>query len=94
MSVLKHVGIMSVAKIMAVMGLVFGFIMGLFAGMLTSVLGALVPGGGGMAAGIGIMSIILATIFGAIGGFIYGAVLAFLYNIFAGLVGGIELELA
>jgi uncharacterized membrane protein len=94
MTVLKHVGVVSVAKIMAVMGLVFGFIMGIFAGILTSALGAIVPGGGGLAAGIGIMSIIFATIAGAIGGFICGAVLAFLYNLFAGLVGGIELELA
>ena len=40
----------------------------------------------------GVAVLIFMPVFGAIMGFITGAIHAFLYNIFAGWVGGINLE--
>jgi hypothetical protein len=98
MSVLKHVGVMSVAKITALLGLVSGIFYGILLSVLaTTYIGMMAgfqnlgqAGAGSFGAGL----LILATIGGVTGGFIYGAVIAFLYNAFAGWVGGIELDLA
>jgi hypothetical protein len=87
--VLKHVGVLSAAKIMALLGLVFGLIYGAF----FSALLPMMPGVSAFAALGAVALIIGGILFGAIFGFIYGAVVAFLYNVFAGWVGGIQLDL-
>ena len=89
MSVLKHVGVLSTAKIMALLGLVFGLIYGVF----FSALSPMMPGISSFAAMGAVALIIGGIIFGAIGGFIYGTVVAFLYNVFAGWVGGVQIDL-
>jgi len=89
MSVIKHIGVLSAAKIMALLGLVFGLIYGAF----FSALLPMMPGISAFAAMGAVALIIGGIIFGAIGGFIYGAVVAFLYNVFAGWVGGLQIDL-
>ncbi len=97
MQKLSRVGILSVAKVMAgmyaVVGLVIGVIVAImaFLGMLVSPVS---PGGGAMIFPIfGVLSIILFPIIYGILGFIGGAICAFLYNLVAGWIGGIEVEL-
>ena len=89
MAVLKKIGVMSMAKlygvIFAVMGLIAGIFMGLF--------GALLAAFGSAAGGLGLAAIIVLPIIYGIMGFVSGAIGAFLYNLFAGWVGGIEVDL-
>jgi hypothetical protein len=96
-SVLKHVGILSVAKITALLGLVFGLVYGILFAAYASTLLMIMPlasslGAAG-AGGVGAVIVVLMAIGGTVGGFIYGAVIAFLYNIFASWVGGVQIDL-
>lgn len=97
MPVLTHVGVIPLAKISAlfglIMGLVYGILLSFFAIASVSVMpGVSAPAATG--AGVGVALILFTVIAGGIGGFIYGAVMAFLYNVFAGWIGGVELEIA
>jgi|SRR6476660_1263198 len=98
---IKKLGILSVAKMQGVMGLVIGLIIGVIYGLIIiaySLLGAsilkgnssLAVGGGGVDVGI-VAMIAIPIIYGIIG-FIGGAIGALLYNLFAGMVGGVEIE--
>jgi hypothetical protein len=90
MPVVQRIDILSVAKIGALFGLVMGIVWGIFYGMLAAaMLGRFAPGFGAMG---GIALLIIMPVCGIIMGFIMGAVHAFLYNVFAGWVGGIRLE--
>lgn len=98
---INKMGVFSVAKVQGIMGLVIGLIIGLIYGLiiiLYSLLGAgmvggdaaLAVGGGGVV--IGIVMMIAIPIFYGVIGFIGGALGALVYNVFASLVGGIEME--
>jgi len=82
---------LSVAKIGALSGIVMGLVWGIFYGLIAaSMTGRFAPLWFG--AGSGVVVLIFMPVFGAIMGFIAGAVHAFQYNVFAGQVGGISLE--
>lgn len=94
-------GIFSVAKMYSLIMFVVSLLIAIPYGLIIialSLMGsssmrsdeAWMVGGGGIVAGIAIM-IILPIIY-AIIGFIAGAIGAILYNIFAGIIGGIEIE--
>jgi hypothetical protein len=88
----KSIGVMSLAKLMALVGLVIGII----AGVMYALMGLLVMMGGGDAAtaGIVIIGMAVAMVIGfPIGYFIMGAIQAIIYNIVAKMIGGIEFEL-
>jgi hypothetical protein len=94
--VLKSVGVLSVAKLMGVMyaamGLIFGAFMSLF-----SLVGAIAAqqqhqGGEIAALAFGVGSIVVLPIFYGIMGFVGGLISAFIYNLVAGVVGGIEFD--
>jgi hypothetical protein len=97
---IKKLGILSVAKmygaIMLVMSLLisipFGLMYMIFGGMMMGMGGrnGVAAGGGSMI--MGLLFMILMPIFYGVIGFIAGAIGALLYNIFAGIVGGIEIE--
>ncbi len=97
---IKKLGVLSVAKIYAVMMLVIMLIISIPYGLFIMIFGAammgsgqregLLAGGGGIVLGLLVM-IGLPIIYGAFG-FIAGALTAFLYNIFSGFVGGVEIE--
>ena len=86
---IRSIDVWSAAK---VLGTTYALI-GLIVGVLTT-LGALASdtgvGAGAMTAG-GVFSTILIIIFYALGGFIAGVLTAVIYNIVAGIVGGIRI---
>ena len=91
---LRSVGVLSCAKIMGALygclGLIFVpiFLLAGFAGM------ALGREGAGAISGVAMlfMAIVFPFLYAALG-FIFGALTAWIYNLVAGWVGGIELEL-
>jgi hypothetical protein len=91
---LKRVGVISSAVFMAAAGAVGGLIAGAMLFMFSLVgagVGGARPGGGELAMGAGLV-VFLPVIY-AIFGFIAGIVYSIMYNIIAGMTGGIELEL-
>lgn len=100
---IKRIGVLSAGKIAGVLYLALGLLVGIplacfslffssiFAssGLDTEAAGAfLVSGVGGL-----VVYGICVPIFYAVIGFIGGAIMAFIYNVVAGFMGGIELEL-
>jgi hypothetical protein len=97
----KRVGVFSYAKITAVTNAAFGLILGVIYGLIFMVVGGAIMAGGGRGSSgagassfvIGLIMMVAIPIFCAIFGFIGGAIGALIYNVAAGFVGGIELEL-
>ena len=97
--VIRRFGVWSVAKLygalLAAMGLLFGAIIAL-ASMIGGVSGAFGGDGpanaGPMAMLFGVGAIIFLPVFYGVMGIVVGALSAALYNLFAGLLGGIEVE--
>ncbi|MCY7344644.1 MAG: hypothetical protein LH614_00330 [Pyrinomonadaceae bacterium] len=97
---IKKLGILSVAKMYAAIFLVISLLISIPYGLIIMVFGAammgtgqragLAAGGGSIIAGLAVM-IILPIVYSAMG-FVGGAIGALLYNLFAGFVGGIEIE--
>lgn len=98
---IRKLGILSVAKIYAIMMFVISLLIAIPYGLIViafSLIGAgtaggdkaLALGGGGVVMGLGVM--IGMPIIYALMGFVFGALGALIYNIFAGIVGGIEIE--
>jgi hypothetical protein len=98
--VIRHIGVWSVARLYgglcAAMGLLFGAIVALFS-LLGGMAGAAADPGSGFASGtlgavFGVGAIIFLPLFYGVLGVIMGALGAALYNLFAGLFGGIEMD--
>jgi hypothetical protein len=92
MVVIKNVDIMSWAKINALFGIVFGLFYGIIFALFATTFG-ISQGMPGVEA-FGLLSIIIFPIIYAIIGLIGGAIVAFLYNVFAAKIGGIKVELS
>lgn len=90
---IKKIGILSLAKISALLYAIMGLIVGVFMALI-SLIGAAfsqsTTGMFGMLFGVG--AIILLPIFYGAMGFVMGVVTAWLYNIIANWIGGLELE--
>jgi hypothetical protein len=97
LAVIKKFGVLSVAKFTAVVGLVWGFLMGLMVLLMGSLIPAdltgtgMMGGGAGMIAGV--VGFVVMIIVGGVGGFIGGAIMAVIYNIVLHVIGGIEMHL-
>lgn len=89
---IKSFGVVSVGKFCAVIGLVWGFLMGC---MIAVGIGgsAAMMGARGLGIGAGIIGFILMIVIGVVGGFIWGAIMAVIYNTILGAIGGIEMDL-
>ena len=92
--VVKRIGPLSFAK---VSGMIYGFmglIFGAFISLFSLVGGALAPGkDAGMAGMIfGAAAIVVLPLFYGILGFVFSLIGAALYNLIAGWVGGVELD--
>ena len=86
----KHLGVLSVAKFCAIIGLIWGIVMGIVVAIGVQRWSAYM---GVSPAGSGIFAFIFMIIIGLVGGFIGGAIVAFIYNIVLDVIGGIELDL-
>ena len=91
MKVLKRVGVVSAAKVTGVLAAIFGLILGIGFALVG------VHFGGGLGS-LGVVPVWLVSLIGfpiiyGLVGVIGGALYAALYNLVAGLVGGIEIEL-
>ncbi|WP_342679570.1 hypothetical protein [Methanofollis sp. UBA420] len=97
MTEIKRFGIISVAKISGVIYCVIGLIFGLLFALI-SILNMAAPSDGGMVtAGLGsvallILAFAIAVLYGILG-FIFGGLIAWVYNVAAGWIGGIEMEI-
>ncbi|MDI6720802.1 MAG: DUF3566 domain-containing protein [Candidatus Aenigmarchaeota archaeon] len=87
--VMTRIGVLSTAKISAVVMLVFGFFIGLFLAVFGS---ALYYSESVSGLGIAFLVILIPIIY-AIMGFIFGAISAVIYNFIAKYIGGIEFDL-
>lgn len=81
------------------MGLLYaiiGFIAGLFFSLLAIVrvsIGSMAPGEGIVNAMFGVLAIIFLPLFYGVLGFVGGIITAWLYNVLAGSIGGVVLEI-
>ena len=96
--VLKRIGVLSMAKIAGILYAAIGLIVGLGIAVVSSVAGMAgahlnpdMPGWAGPLFGVGAI-VLLLSLYGILG-FIGGAIGAAVYNLFSGIVGGLELEL-
>ena len=92
MKEIKKVGVLSFAKIQAITGAAMGLLTGAFYALAGVALGTNAEYLGIMA-GFGIALLILLPILYGILGFVFGVLGAFIYNLIANLVGGIEVEI-
>lgn len=92
--VVKSVGILSVAKIYGAISAAFGLVLGCFFALAGVVGGGLAGNSEGaiFAPLFGVGAIVVAPIFYGIMGLLGGALGAVLYNVFAGMVGGVSIE--
>ena len=92
--VIRSIGVFSCAKIMGALYGAIGFIMGAFFALFSMIGTAVAPDAsvGIFSAMFGVGAVILLPLFYGVLGFIGGVVTALLYNVVAGVVGGIELE--
>src|ERR1043166_6424212 len=94
--VIRRFGVFSAAKIYAVVMAGMDLIIGVPLGIIMMIFGAAMMAGGGNSAagvGIGIFYMIGLPIMYGVLGFIFGAIGALIYNIAAGIIGGLEIEL-
>ena len=98
---IKRMGVLSCAKIYAITLAAMGLIIGVIYGLIFMVVGGAMMAGGGRDAGaagasslvIGLVMMIAIPVFYGIIGFIGGIIGALVYNVAAGVVGGLELEI-
>ncbi|MBI2579637.1 MAG: hypothetical protein HYW27_01925 [Candidatus Aenigmarchaeota archaeon] len=84
--VMTRIGVMSTAKIYAVIMFIAGLVLGIVTIFFSSLLYPGIPYGAGI-----IIALMMPFIYGALG-FVMGAVSAVIYNFLAKYIGGIELE--
>ena len=87
--VLNRIGPLSAAKVVAVLYAIFGLIMGAF----FSIAALFRPDGGGMGAMWGVAAVVIFPVLYGVLGFLVTLLTTWLYNVVAGAVGGIELDL-
>jgi hypothetical protein len=95
----NKIGVLSLAKLQAALMALFGLIPAFFVliGLVIMLVVAARQGPGSAGLGWrvlgGLLVIVLAPLFYGLMGFITGALAAFLYNLAAGMIGGLEIEL-
>ncbi|HYR73558.1 MAG TPA: hypothetical protein VEP12_19390 [Candidatus Acidoferrum sp.] len=87
--VLNRIGPLSAAKVVAVLYAIFGLIMGAF----FSIAALFRPDGGGLGAMWGVAAVVIFPVLYGVLGFLVTLLTTWLYNVVAGAVGGIELDL-
>lgn len=93
MVVLKKVGVLSIAKIQSILMIVIGFFLGIFYAIIAASVDKTEYATDPLVM-LGWWSIILMPIIYGIMGFVIGAIGAWLYNLIAKKIGGVEIELS
>ena len=89
---IQRVGVAQLAKVMGVLYLLLGIVFLVFMLVFSRAMpGA--PGGAFPGFGYGMGMIVLLPVFYAILGVVFGALTAALYNVVAGMLGGVEIDL-
>lgn len=95
--IIKRVGVLSIAKISGIMYAAMGLLGGIFLFFFSLIATSLPLAGREFPAGIsfifGVGGIIFLPLFYGFMGFILGAFSAWIYNVIAGITGGIELDI-
>ena len=93
--VLKSIGVFSLARMMGTLYATIGFFIGLIFALLAVVGAGIADTGseGVLALVFGVGAVIFLPVFYGVLGFIGGALLSALYNLIAGMAGGVELNL-
>jgi hypothetical protein len=88
---IRHIGVAQLAKMLGALYLALGLIFGVLIWAFSSMAG----GAGGKLGlfGLGAASVIIIPICYAVIGVVFGAITAWLYNMIAGSVGGVEIDL-
>tara|TARA_Y100000310_G_scaffold237229_1_gene240495 strand:- start:3603 stop:3911 length:309 start_codon:yes stop_codon:yes gene_type:complete len=92
MQEIKKLGVLSVAKISALLGIFFGLILGVILAVVSKFAGGALPELTGVAFSWG--SLFFLPVFYGVTYFIGGLVMAALYNLCSGWVGGIKVDLS
>lgn len=92
MIVIKRIGVLQMAKILAAIYFLMSLIFCIPMGLLMMLAGGLQGKEGLMGGALGGIGMFFLPLLYAAAGFIGGAIVAFLYNVVAGYVGGIEFE--
>lgn len=90
---IRRVGILSLAKFYAIMLAVFGLLAGIMFALFSTAMVSASGGAaeGGIMAGIGVFALIVfPLLYGALG-FVFGALTAWIFNLVAGWMGGLEI---
>src|SRR5919112_835113 len=98
---IRRMGVLSCAKIYSITLAAMGLILGVIYGLIFMVVGGAIMAGGGRESGaagasslvVGLVMMIAIPVFYGVIGFIGGIIGALVYNVAAGVVGGLELEL-
>ncbi|HEY8166011.1 MAG TPA: hypothetical protein VIF83_10710 [Gemmatimonadaceae bacterium] len=90
--VIRHVAPLSAAKVFATIYAVVGLIVGAIFSWLSTTMGTFARDVGFMAPFVGVGAIIVLPILYACAGFIGTLIVATLYNVAAGIVGGVNIE--
>src|SRR5215207_1918696 len=98
---IRRMGVFSCAKIYSITLAAMGLIIGIIYGLIFMVVGGAMMAGGGRDSGaagasslvIGLVMMIAIPVFYGIIGFVGGLIGGLVYNVAAGVVGGLELEL-
>ena len=92
--VIRRVNPISLAKVSAMLYALMGLIIGAIFSLISVVGSAFIPRGGGGGYGMlfGVGAIVALPIFYGVLGFVMSLIAAFLYNLIAGWVGGVEID--
>ncbi len=92
--ILRRIDPLSFAKVYGVVAAAVAFVFSLPAGCVMTMVGSLSDelGGTGFGSSLGLFMIILYPLLGLVAGFIGGFIMAWVYNLVAGRIGGVELE--
>jgi hypothetical protein len=91
--VIRHLGVWSVAKLYATISATFGLLVGLIVAAVSMAGAGLAREAGTFpAAFLGVGAIVLAPLCYGLFGIVAGSIGAALYNLFAGMVGGVEID--
>jgi len=94
--IIRRIGVLSAAKVFGILGVVIGLFVGVLMFLMTSLGGVAAAAqnqtGAGLMAGMGVVALVVMPIMYGVLMFLGGALQAFVYNVGARFVGGIEIE--